>query len=124
MSDPLHRQNGFEFALFPAKTDKASSLVIYLHGMGGNAEDFKELADMFHDTLPRADIIALQAPVRIYHPDIPPEVRSYTWFPYNGYGGSIAGVVLSHLFNRLSVAGKVENFARAQLKQLGLTEKN
>ena len=114
-----HNENGFKYALFPAKMEKPQQLVIYLHGFGSNAEINENFVQSMHDKLPGADIISLQAPIRMTllaflndNPD-----RGYSWLHF---GQSVR----SHLFNRLSIARKVEKFARAELKKRGLTEDN
>jgi len=114
------KENGFEFDLFPAKSEKPTSLVIYMHGVGDNARGFAHYAAAIQDKIPGADVIALQAPIRFEDPDIPAGEEGYTWFPYGGKVMPQVKTWLAHIFNRLPVAGKVEAFARAQLEKRGL----
>jgi len=114
------KENGFEFALFPAKTEKRTSLIIYLHGVGDNARGFEDHAAALQEKVPGADVIALQAPTKFEHPDLPAGQEGFTWFPYGGKVMPQVKTWLAHIFNRLPVAGKVEAFAKAQLEKRGL----
>lgn len=118
-----HNENGFEFALFPQKTEKAEGLVIYMHGIGDNAQGFGYVAEMIQEKMPGAAVIALQGPLEIHHPDLGDQ-KGYGWFPYGGKVLPQIGTWLKHIFNRLTVATQVEKFAHTQLEKLGLTEKN
>jgi len=114
---PLQHENGFNYALFPAKTAKPKQLVIYLHGLGSNVDINDGFLDAMHAKLPDADIISLQAPIRL---------RLLAFLNDNareGYSWLHLGETLrSQMFNRLSIAKKVERFAAAELKKRGLTE--
>ncbi len=117
-------ENGFDFAFFAPETEKPTSLVIYLHGIGDNAAGFERGAAIIQSKTPGAAVIALQAPIEIFDHEIPAGQRGFSWFPF---GGPILPQVkqwISHIFNRLSIAGKVEKFAHAQLEKLGLAEKD
>lgn len=114
------KENGFEFALFPARTEKPQSLVIYMHGVGDNARNFDHYAAALQEKIPGADVISLQAPIKFEHPDLPKGQEGYTWFPYGGKVLPQVKTWLMHIFNRLPVAGKVEAFAKAQLEKRGL----
>ncbi|MBI1215397.1 MAG: hypothetical protein GC185_06235 [Alphaproteobacteria bacterium] len=115
-------KDGFDYALFPAKTEKPDSLVIYMHGIGDNAENFESGARVIQEKIPGAAVIALQAPIEIKHPDLPPGQKGYSWFPYGGPVMPQVKTWLSHVFNRVPVVKKVENFAHARLEELGLKE--
>jgi len=121
---PWHEDHGFKYQLFPAKTGKAKSVVIYMHGV----DDYAHLPDdqlkYLQDKVPDADVILLQAPMPVEKSSIYPEPKGYTWFPY---GGSVVKQVkawVAHIFNKLPVANQVEAFAHAQLAQRGLNESN
>jgi len=116
-SRSLHKENGFNFALFPAKTEKPQHLIIYLHGLGSNVDINEGFLNAMQEKIPGADIISLQAPIRLRllsflndNPD-----KGYSWF-------HLGQSVRSHLFNHLAIAKRVENFASAELKKRGLTE--
>ena len=51
-----HSEDGFEYALFPAKTEKAQGLVIYMHGIGDNAQNFDYVAAMIQNTNPVEEV--------------------------------------------------------------------
>jgi phospholipase/carboxylesterase len=129
MSTPStwHNENGFEYRLFPAKTGKPDSLVIYMHGHGSDPYISDEFLSSIHKKIPGADVIALQAPLKITKSLIPGVTRGYGWVPLLEASISIQMQVktwLTHVFNRLTVAEKVEAFARAELTKRGLTEDN
>ena len=67
-SSNWHKEGGFEYALFPAKTEKPESLIIYMHGIGSNAEHFDAHAQSIQDKIPGAEVIALQAPIELKDP--------------------------------------------------------
>lgn len=119
-----HKENGFEFRLFPAKTAKPECLIIYLHGIGSRAEIPDDYINAVHAKIPGADVIALQAPNKVKHALLFKIQDGYSWLPDGGPVKLQAQAVLSHVFNRLTIAEKVEAFARAQLKKRGLTEEN
>jgi phospholipase/carboxylesterase len=120
-----HKEDGFEFALYPAKTEKPESLVIILHGFGGNARGWQRAAQDMQNDIPGADVIALQAPLKLVHPDLPPDQDGYMWFPYNG--GTFLSQTklwLTHIFNHLPIIDEINAFADAQLKKRGLAPQN
>jgi phospholipase/carboxylesterase len=120
-----HRENGFEFSLYPAKTEKAENLIILLHGFGGNGKGWQRAAEEMQADIPGADIIALQAPLKLIHPDLSPDQDGFMWFPYNG-GPFLkqAKLWLTHIFNHLPVIDEINAFADAQLKKRGLGTQN
>ncbi len=123
-SSAWKKSSGFEYALFPAATGKPKYLVIYMHGVGGNASDLDDTAKAIQKRLPDADVISLQAPTELKGLEAMTGKKGYTWFPY---GGALAPQVktwLTHIFNRLTIADKVEAFAKAELDKRGLQEEN
>ena len=119
-----HKDGGFEYALFPAKTEKPEGLIIYMHGIGDNAQNFEPVAEMIQQKMPGATVIALQGPIEYQDPEIPPGQKGYAWFPFGGPVLPQAKTLLSHVFNRVAVVKQVQDFARKHLEELGLTEKN
>jgi predicted esterase len=119
-----HQENGFDYALYPAKTEKPESLIICLHGFGSIARISDNYLKAVQDKIPGADIINLQAPLEIRHAQIPEGQKGYTWFPLGGAIMPQVKMVLSQVFNRLAIAKKVEAFAHAELAKRGLTEGN
>ena len=118
-------ENGFEFAFYPAKTGKAESLILILHGYGGNAKGWQQSAAQLQEKIPGADVIALQGPIKVIHPDLPPGKEGFMWFQYNG-GPFLkqAKLWLTHIFNHLPVIDNINAFADAQLAKRGLKPEN
>ncbi len=116
--------NGFEYALFPAATGKPKYLVIYMHGVGGNADNLDDTAKEIQKRLPDADVISLQAPTELKGLEAMTGEKGYTWFPYDGALAPQVKTWLKHIFNRLTIADKVEAFAKAELDKRGLKEEN
>jgi predicted esterase len=120
-----HEEDGFKFRLFPAKTAKAESVVIYMHGVGSSPDDIAdEYIKRLQQKVPGADVIALQAPIKIRKSTAYPDPHGYSWFPLIMSLKSETKMWLTHIFNRLPIAEKVENFAKKQLTKRGLTEDN
>ncbi len=120
-----HNENGFEYALFPAPSGKPESLIIFMHGLGSDTYISDECIRAIRKKIPSADVIALQGPIKIKKSYIPNVTRGYSWFHlFDGSVAAKAKTWLSHVFNRLSVAEKVEAFAHAELTKRGLTEDN
>ncbi len=128
MADPSpsnwHNENGFEYALYPAKNTTADSLIIYMHGVGSNAKIDASYLRSMRDKIPGADIILLQAPIEIKSTSVPSDEKGYSWVPFGGPLKPQVQAWLSHVFNRMPVAEQVEAFASAQLTKRGLTEEN
>ncbi len=122
-SSSWNKNKGFEYALFSAPSGKAECLVIFMHGVGHNAKNFDEAAYEIQRRIPGADVISLQAPTEF---EVPPEFstgeKGYTWFPYEGPLTPQAKAWLTHIFNRLTIADKVEAFASDELQKRGLKE--
>jgi predicted esterase len=114
---PLQHENGFNFALYAAKTDKPKHVIVYLHGLGSNVDINDGFIEAMHAKIPDADIISVQAPIRM---------RILSFLNDNareGYSWLHLGETLrSQIFNRLSIATKIERFALAQLEKRGLTQ--
>lgn len=119
-----HKDGGFEYALFPQKTGKAEGLVIYMHGIGDNADNFAYVADMIQKKMPGAAVISLQGPIEIKDPQIPVGQKGYAWFPFGGPIPPMAKTLLSHIFTRAAIVDDVQTFAANQLKKLGLEQEN
>lgn len=115
-----HKEDGFEFALHPAKNGKAVSLVIVLHGHSSNTQNWEAHAKALQDEMPFADIINLQGPRRL--PDNPDGSEAYTWTAYQGSAFSVAKQSLRLVFNHLPVVDKLDSFIDKQLAKRGLTE--
>lgn len=115
-----HNEDGFEFALHPAKNGKAVSLVIVLHGHGSNTQNWEAHAEQLREEMPFADIINLQGPRRL--PDQPDGQEAYTWTAYQGNIFSVAKQSLSLFFNHLPVVDKLDSFIDKQLAKRGLTD--
>jgi len=120
--DNWRREHGFDFAHFPAKTPKPQGLVICLHGIGDNAENFDGPARLIQERMPGAAVIALQAPLPYKHPKVPEHRKGYAWFPYGRGLRKKAELWFSQMFNRVPVVRQVEAFARAQLEKHGLDD--
>jgi phospholipase/carboxylesterase len=114
-----HKEDGFEFALFPAKSGKAKNLVLVLHGHGSNTANWAEHAKQMHDEMPDADILTLQGPIRM--PKGPDGVQNYTWTAYEGPILKQAAQSLKLVFNHLPVVDKLNSFIDKQLAKRGLT---
>ncbi|TAL40003.1 MAG: hypothetical protein EPN97_01425 [Alphaproteobacteria bacterium] len=115
-----HNEDGFEFALYPAKSGKAKSLVIVLHGHGSNTQNWDVHARQLQDEMPDCDIINLQGPRRL--PDNPDGSEGYTWTAYQGSVFSVFKQSLRLVFNHLPVVDKLDSFIDKQLAKRGLTE--
>ena len=78
MSTPSnwHNEDGFEFALFPAKNGKAKNLVIVLHGHGSNTANWEAHSRQMQNEMPDADILNVQGPVKL--PVGPDGVQGYS----------------------------------------------
>lgn len=116
-----HKEDGFEFALFPAKTGKAEHLIVILHGIGGNGKEWEKAAAQLQAKVPNADIIAVQAPLPYSNKNLPDGHEGYAWFQYGGAPHKQAKAWFSHVFNHIPVVDKVNDFIDAQLKKRGLT---
>lgn len=117
-----HEENGFKYQLFTAKTAKPDCLVIYLHGLDNVAEIPPSYVSAVHAKIPGADIIALQAPIKIRKSLAYPDPKGYSWFPLGMSIKSEARTWFNHIFKRLTIAEKVEAFAKGQLAKRSLTE--
>ena len=117
-----HNEDGFEFALFPAKNGKAESLIVMLHGHGSNTDNWAEAAKQLHEQIPGADIITLQGPIKLPK-GLEPGADGYTWLPYEGPKLKQLKHSLSLVFNHLPIIDKVNSFLDKQLEKRGLTEK-
>lgn len=115
-----HNEDGFEFALHPAKNGKAESLVIVLHGHGSNTQNWEAHAEQLSKEMPFADIINLQGPRRL--PDNPDGSEGYTWTAYQGSVFSVFKQSLRLVFNHLPVVDKLDSFIDKQLVKRGLTD--
>jgi len=119
-----HDDDGFKYRLFPAKTEKPECLIVYLHCLEGEAELPPNYLRELREKIPGADVIALQAPIKVIKSPRFPNPKGYMWFPF---GGSILSQVetwFTHLFKRLTIAEQVEAFTQGQLAKRGLTEDN
>ncbi len=119
-----HKENGFEFALFPAKTGKAEHLIVILHGIGGNGKEWEKAAAQLQAKVPNADIIAVQAPLPYANKNLPKDHEGYAWFNYGGAPHKQARAWLSHVFSHIPVVDKMNSFIDAQLKKRGLETKD
>ncbi len=115
-----HHEDGFEFALFPAKNGKAKQLVVVLHGHGSNAKNWEEHAKQMQTDMPDADVITVQGPVKL--PLGPDGVQGYSWTSYQGPMVRQVKETLTLVFNRLPVADKLNRFLDNQLKKRGLDD--
>jgi predicted esterase len=116
--------NGFNYRLFPAKTEKPTSLIVYLHGVNGNAELPANYLRTLQEKIPGAEVIALQAPIKVIKSPRFEKPEGYSWFPF---GGSILSQIetwFTHLFKRMTIADQIEEFTKDQLAKRGLTEDN
>jgi len=114
---PLQHENGFNFALYAAKTDKPKHVIVYLHGLGSNVDINDGFIAAMHAKIPDADIISVQAPIRMRILSFLNDNagKGYSWL-------HLGETLFSQTFNRLSIATKIERFALAQLEKRGLTE--
>lgn len=117
-----HEEDGFSYRLFPAKTEKPDCLIFYLHGLNNVPELPDSYIQEIHAQIPGADVIALQAPIKIRKSNSFPDPKGYSWFPLAMSVKSEVKHWLSHIFKRMAIAGKVESFAKGQLEKRGLTE--
>ena len=117
-----HEEDGFQYRLFSAKTEKPTSLILYLHGLDGNAEISDAFIDHLHQKIPGADVIALQAPIKIRQSNTFREPKGYSWFPFTMSIKSEVKTWFNHIFKRLTIAEKVEAFTKSQLEKRGLAE--
>jgi len=124
MQKKYDQGNGFNYTLFPAKTEKPESLIVYLHGANDNAEIPTNYLRALQEKIPGADVIALQAPIKVIKSPRFPNPVGYNWF---SFGGSILSQIetwVTHIFKRLTIAEQIEAFTQAQLAKRGLTETN
>jgi predicted esterase len=116
--------DGFKYRLFPAKTEKPTSLIVYLHCLEGDTDLSYRYLHFLQSKIPGADVIAVQAPIKVIKSPRFPNPKGYMWFPF---GGSILSQVetwLTHIFKRLTIAEQVEAFTKNQLEKRGLKEEN
>lgn len=117
--------DGFNYRLFPSKTGKPGSLIVYLHGANGDTQQLtpaflKEL----QDKIPGADVIAVEAPIKVIKSKRFPDPKGYIWFPYGGTIISQLETWFTHIFKKLTVAEQLDQFVHHELKKRGLTEDN
>jgi len=112
-----HREDGFEFSLLPAKSGKAGSLIIVMHGHGSNPANWQDAAEQLHEQIPDADIINLQGPVKV-------KGGGHTWLAYQGPKAEQAKETLAMIFNNLPVVDKLNSFLDKQLEKRGLSDEN
>lgn len=114
---PLQHENGFNYALYPAKTARPEKVIVYLHGLGSNVDINDNFVNAIHAKIPGADIVSVQAPIRM---------RMLAFLNDNAREGycwlHLGESIRTQIFNRLSIATKVERFALAQLEKRGLTQ--
>jgi phospholipase/carboxylesterase len=117
-------EDGFEFALFPAKNGTARSLVIVLHGHGSNTANWEAHARQMQEEMPDADILTLQGPVKLPkgHAALRDGAEGFTWNAYEGPKLRQVKETLSHIFNRLPVVHRLNRFIDRQLEKRGLTD--
>lgn len=115
-----HREDGFEFALLPAKSGTAKALIVVMHGHGSNPANWQAAAEQLHEQIPDADIINLQGPVKLANTS----PQGYTWNAYQGSKKAVAKECLSVVFNNLPVVDKLNSFLDAQLAKRGLSDEN
>ena len=115
-----HNEDGFEFALFPAKNGKAKNLVVVLHGHGSNTANWAAHAKQMQDEIPDADIITVQGPVKL--PLGADGVQGYSWTAYQGPIVRQVKETLTLVFNRLPVVDKLNHFLDQQLKKRGVSD--
>src|SRR5437588_718561 len=97
-SSNWYEHNGFEYRLFPAKTGKPESLIIHLHGVNNKAEIDPQYLSFLQSKIPGADIIALQAPIKIVKSERFPEPKGYSWFPFGESIATQVGNWFNHIF--------------------------
>ena len=115
-----HNEDGFEFALFPAKSGTAKQLVVVLHGHGSNTANWEAHAKQMQREMPDADIITVQGPVKL--PIGTDGVQGYSWTAYQGSSVKIIKETLTMIFNHLPVVDKLNHFIDQQLKKRGLSD--
>jgi predicted esterase len=118
--------DGFNYRLFPATTGKPSSLIVYLHGANGDTEQLTpEFLRELQNKIPGADVIAIQAPIKVIKSKRFPDPVGYIWFPYGGSLTSQLETWYTHIFkHKLTVAEQIDHFVQHQLEQRGLTNDN
>src|SRR5437016_1105199 len=103
-----HHEDGFEFALFPAKNGTAKQLVIVLHGHGSNTANWEAHARQMQSEMPDADILNVQGPVKL--PLGTDGVQGYSWTAYQGPAVRQVKETLTLVFNHLPVVDKLNHF--------------
>lgn len=127
----MKHEKGFYYLEFPAKSGKADSLVVILHGHNNHPKMFDKLPEEIHAQHPGADVIIVQAPIPLNAPQenkdrkgIPDVDDLYTWHKLDRNVRSHAGLVIANFFNRIGVIGRLNKFIDHQLEERGLEDKN
>lgn len=120
MSDRKNEsENGFDFFLYPARTEKAEALVVFLHGHGDHPDNWEDKLQLLRQSVPHADVIAVKAPIHLPAgtEGLADQQDGYAWVPIEFSLPAYGKMALSLVFNRLPVTAKFDKFVKAQLEK-------
>lgn len=125
----MKNENGFDFLEFPCASGKPDALVIFLHGYCNHPEMFRDFPAELQKQYPNADVLLVKGPVPLnadpkYKKDfgVPHVDDLYSWYESVHDAGDGLQLALSHLFNKVPVVDKLNDFADAQLAKRGLKD--
>lgn len=125
----MKNENGFDFLEFPCPSGKPDALVIFLHGYGNHPEMFKDFPAELQKQWPNADVLLVKGPEPLHATaqhkkdfGVPHVDDLYSWYESIHDAGEGLQLALSHLFNKVPVVDRLNDFADAQLAKRGLKD--
>lgn len=124
-------EDGFHFHSLKSLSGETKSLIVVLHGAGNHPDNYIAHALETQKENPDADILILKAPVAIQASKerkaeygIPDDDDLYTWYDLEKHPVQQIEMLFNHVFNRMTIIGRLNLFIDRQLEKRGLKDKD